>query len=136
MSDKNKKVDFLVDLPMVFSVTKLEDLLPNLNTYYNVNLVNPNVGTFGASSNEDGTPIVHFLYKVEIRKDIKELNLVTQKVGHFKNLTELMNAANTITVFQSIKEAEIFIKAVMKEHDYSSYHAYVALDSLIDGISE
>lgn len=143
MSDK--KIGFLVDLPMVFSIVKLDDLVKSANTYYNTNIFIPKVGNFGYSKDEAGKDRVFFLYKVMAKRldesdkmiggQLSSIDIKIQKVGTFTNLYEILNSANSTTIFQSLNEANVFLKAIIKsDPSIENYDAYLCLDSEIQGI--
>ncbi|STQ86223.1 hypothetical protein LS73_000235 [Helicobacter muridarum] len=136
--DKNKHSDFYVDLPMVFSVVKVDELVASANEFYGTNIILPHSG---GNFDEKRT---FYIYKFTMTKlDNEEMQLKSNasgfettlvKIGVFASFLEVMNSINTVTIFSSIKEADIFLKAILKVYDDKTKSVFICADSEIDGL--
>ncbi|RDU66546.1 hypothetical protein CQA53_03675 [Helicobacter didelphidarum] len=141
----NKKPDFLIDLPVVFSVVKLEDLVQSANSFYGTNVIVPKPGSSFDSRTEKGVVHKFHLYKLTIRrldedekrfkKNVNGFETLMENMGIFTNLYEIMTYADTITVFSNLEEADIFLRACLKaDSNITTKSAFLFTDTEIEGL--
>ncbi|PAF45412.1 hypothetical protein [Helicobacter sp. 11S02629-2] len=143
---QTEPVGFFVDLPMVFSVVSLDDLIKAANSYYNTNIVAPKQGSFveKLTSNGDTSGELKplYLYEIIVRRSSGKANIGLSeskivRVGEYKSIYEVLNSAKTTTIFQDVKEADIFLNAMLKfDKDLFEARAFVVVPSEIEGILE
>ena len=134
----DKHSDFYVDLPMVFSVVRVDELVASANEFYGTNIILPQSG--GAFDNKH----TYHIYKFTMTKlDSEEMQLKSSasgyetsivKIGVFASFLEVMNSIDTITIFPSLNEADIFLKAILKVYDDKTKSVFVCTESEIDGL--
>ncbi|PAF50946.1 hypothetical protein BKH43_03570 [Helicobacter sp. 13S00401-1] len=143
---KSETIGFFVDLPMVFSVVSLKDLIKAANSYYNTNIVAPTQGSFveklTSSGDEKDELKPLYLYEIIVKRSTSMANIGLSeskivRVGEYKSIYEVLNSAKTTTIFQDVKEADIFLNAMLKfDKDLLEARAFVVVPSEIEGILE
>ncbi len=141
-----KKADFLVDLPMVFSVVRPEDLVASANDFYGTNIILPKSGSKFDARNENGVIHKLHLYKITINKldsdekqlknSVSEFETLIEKMGIFTNLYEVMQFAETATIFSNLEEADVFLRAYLRIKSHlKTKSVFLCSDSEIEGIT-
>ncbi len=139
------KADFLVDLPVVFSVVKAEELVKSANEFYGTNIILPEPGSKFDARTERGVIHEFYLYKVTLNKldqderslknNVSEFETIMEKVGTFTNLYDIMTFTETTTIFSSLEESDIFLRACLKSNsDIKTKSAFFCTDIEIDGL--
>ncbi len=139
------KADFLVDLPMVFSVVKPEELVKSANEFYGTNMILPAPGSKFDARTERGVEHKFHLYKVTLTKldqdemafkdDVSGFETLMEKMGIFTNLYEIMTFAETTTIFSSLEESDLFLRACLKANsDIKTKSAFFCTDTEIEGL--
>lgn len=141
----NKKADFLVDLPMVFSVVKPEELVASANEFYGTNIILPTPGSKFDARTERGVIHEFHLYKITMNKLDKEgrslknnvsgFETFMEKMGIFTNLYEVMTFAETTTIFSSLEEADLFLRACLRANStLTTKSVFLCTDTEIEGL--
>ena len=144
---KSKKADFLIDLPMVFSVVSIEDLVDTANKFYGRNIILPKTGGRFDSATERGEVHEFHLYKLTInklsdderafKKNVGGFETLMEKVGVFTNLYDIMVKTDKVTIFSNLEEADVFLRAWLKSHsDLNTKSAYIYKDTEIEGLDQ
>lgn len=144
-SEKRLRGDFLIDLPMVFSVVSVDDLVKSANEFYGRNIILPKAGSSFDSRTQGGELHEFHLYKIttsrldrdemSMKKNVSGFETIMQKMGVFNNLYDIMNEAQSVTIFSNVNDADIFLKAWLKFHTESKQkEAYIYSESEIEGL--
>ena len=140
-----KKADFLVDLPMVFSVVKPEELVASANEFYGTNMILPEPGSKFDARTERGIIHEFHLYKITINKldkderslknNVSGFETFMEKMGIFTNLYEVMTFTETITIFSSLEEADVSLRACLRSNsNLKTKSAFLCTDTEIEGL--
>lgn len=147
MADKKKKSDFLIDLPMVFSVVSVDDLIKSANEFYGRNIILPKAGSNFDSRAVSGEIHEFHLYKLTIKrlsedeksfkKNVSGFETIMEKIGIFTNLYEIINKTGSVTIFSNLNDADIFIKAWLKVYnDVKEKSAFIYTENEIEGLDK
>lgn len=139
------KADFLVDLPMVFSVVKPEELVASANEFYGTNMILPQPGSKFDARTERGVIHEFHLYKITINKldaderrlknNVSAFETFMEKMGVFTNLYEVMTFAETTTIFSSLEDADLFLRASLRANaNLKTKSAFLCTDAEIEGL--
>lgn len=145
--EKKKNADFLIDLPMVFSVVSIDDLVKSANDFYGRNIILPKAGSNFDNRSANGQFHEFHLYKLTIdklsedektfKKNVSGFETTMEKKGIYNNLYDIMNEANGVTIFSNVNDADIFLKAWLKFHTESkSKSAYIYSENEIEGLEK
>lgn len=146
MATKNndRKSDFYVDLPMVFSVVKADELVASANEFYGTNIILPETGSKFDARTPQGVMHEFHLYKLTMNKldseerqfknNVSGFETIMEKMGIFTNLYEIMTFTDTITIFSSLNEADIFLKAMLKANNDKTKSVFLCTDTEIEGL--
>lgn len=140
-----KKSDFLVDLPMVFSVVKPEVLIASANEFYGTNMILPEPGSKFDVRTERGIIHEFRLYKItmnrldkderSLKNNVSGFETFMEKMGIFTNLYEVMQFAETTTIFSSLEEADIFLRACLRANSaLTTKDVFLCTDTEIEGL--
>lgn len=140
-----KKADFLVDLPMVFSVVQPEELVASANEFYGTNMILPTPGSRFDARTERGVVHEFHLYKITINKldkderslknNVSGFETFMEKIGIFTNLYEIMTFTETITIFSSLEEADVFLRACLRTNsNLKTKSVFLCTDTEIEGL--
>lgn len=141
----NKKADFLVDLPMVFSVVRPEELVASANEFYGTNMILPTPGSKFDARTERGIIHEFHLYKITMNKldkderslknNVSGFETFMEKMGVFTNIYEVMTFAETITIFSSLEEADLFLRACLRSNSsITTKSVFLCTDTEIEGL--
>lgn len=144
---KKKNADFLIDLPMVFSVVGIDDLIKSANDFYGRNIILPKPGSSFDNRAINGDIHEFHLYKLTIKrlsedeksfkKNVSGFETIVEKEGVFSNLYEIINRADSVTIFSNLEDADIFLKAWLKAHsDIESKSAFIYTQNEIEGLDK
>lgn len=139
----NKKADFLVDLPMVFSVVRPEELVASANEFYGTNMILPTPGSKFDARTERGVIHEFHLYKITMNKldkderslknNVSGFETLMEKIGVFTNLYEVMTFAETITIFSNLEEADLFLRACLRANQaLTTKNVFLCTDTEIE----
>ncbi|RDU73143.1 hypothetical protein CQA66_02660 [Helicobacter aurati] len=144
IKNNDNKSDFFVDLPMVFSVVKADELVASANEFYGTNIILPKAGGRFDVRSTQGVVHKFYLYKLTMRKldseerqfknNVSGFETTMEKMGVFSNLYEVMTFADTITIFSNLNEADIFLRAVLRANDDNTKSVFLCADSEIEGL--
>ena len=145
MSREERESDFLVDLPMVFSVVTPQDLVASANDFYGTNIILPKPGSIFDARSINGDIHEYYLYKITMNKlsedektlknNANDFETTVQKMGIFSNIYEVMQFAETITIFSKLEESDIFLKAVLRfNSDLKTKSCFLCSDTEIEGL--
>lgn len=144
MSKDKKKSDFYVDLPMVFSVVSAEQLVNSANDFYGTNIIFPKPGSRFDSKDDQGVTKEFHLYKMTMTKlsddekqfknNVGGFETNMEKMGVFSNLYDLLNLVDSITIFSNLEDADIFLKAQLRQYGDKSRSTYICTSSEIQGL--
>lgn len=135
-----------MDLPMVFSVVKPEELVASANEFYGTNIILPPPGSKFDARTERGIIHEFHLYKITINKldqderrlknNVSGFETFMEKMGIFTNLYEVMTFTESTTIFSSLEEADLFLRACLRANsNIKTKSAFLCTDTEIEGLA-
>lgn len=144
---KKGEVDFVVDLPAVFSVVKPEDLVAVANEFYRRPIILPKPGSiFDVKVGANGKSNKHYyLYKItltmldederQLRENISEFDTNVDNCGIFSSFYDVMETIDNLTLFSSFDEIDIFLKAYLRLNpEVKTKSAFLCSEHEIQGL--
>lgn len=128
---KKGEVDFVVDLPAVFSVVKPEDLVAVANEFYRRPIILPKPGSiFDVKVGANGKSNKHYyLYKITLTmldEDERQLR---------ENISEFDTNVDNCGIFSSFDEIDIFLKAYLRLNpEVKTKSAFLCSEHEIQGL--